>query len=90
MLSLKSLLQGLAPGILRDQTRPGILTAGSTGEAAVMVEVAHGLASLVCSIHALAALHTGTWGREERSQVGLNRVPGDTGWVTAHLAHHGG
>lgn len=61
MLSPKSLLQAWHQG----QTRLGILTAGSTGEAAVMVEVAHGLASLVCSIHALAALHAGTWRREE-------------------------
>lgn len=62
MLSPKSLLQSL----LQHQPRLGILTAGSTGEAAVVVEVAHGLAGLVGSIHALAALHAGTWERERR------------------------
>lgn len=51
-----------------------------------MVEVAHGLASLVCSIHALAAFHAGTWEREESSHVGPDGVAGDTGWVTIHVS----
>lgn len=45
---------------LEQQHQAGLLTAGSTGEAAIVVEVAHGLAGLVGSIHPFAALHTGS------------------------------
>ena len=55
-----------------------VLTAGSTGEAAIMVEVAHGLASLVCSIHPLAALHAGAWKRERETEVRSRTQQG--GW----------
>lgn len=48
---------------------PRVLTARSAGEAAVVVEVAHGLASLVCSVHPLAALHAGAWKGKEETKV---------------------
>ena len=37
------------------------LTAGAAAEAAVVVEVSHGLAGLVGSVHGLVTLHTHPW-----------------------------
>lgn len=60
---------------------PRVLTARSAGEAAVVVEVAHGLASLVCSVHPLAALHAGAWKGKEETKV--SSVPRGVGGLAA-------
>lgn len=38
-----------------------MLTAGATGEAAVVVQAAHRLTRLVGSVHLLVALNAGSW-----------------------------
>lgn len=53
----------------RARAGAGLLTAGPAGEAAVVVEVAHGLASLVCSVHPFAALHAGSCKRQRAREV---------------------
>lgn len=59
--------------MLERQHQAGLLTAGSAGEAAIVVEVAHGLAGLVGSVHSFAALHADSckrWSaREVRSRA---------------------
>lgn len=43
-----------------------VLTAGTAGEAAVMVEATHGLAGLVGAIHCLVTLNTNSWNTRQK------------------------
>lgn len=47
--------------LLFSQEATCVLTAGAAGEAAVVVQAAHGLAGLAGSVHLLVALDAGSW-----------------------------